>query len=313
MEITMIKYFKGIDFSIKRSDLVLEIGAGSNPYKRSDILIDKYPVVIKRHRSNMKRMNIDERPFIVADAEKLPFIEKAFDVIICRHVLEHLDNPEHFISEIKRVGKSSYIETPSPFTEIVHGGYQSCTDDEYTRKIRGELHHGEGTEGHKWFVLSADRKLIMLEKSEELYPLYLLIGYFIKHNTNYKKNRFFKKNASWMNTICKNYENDYLEVRIYRNQKNHNEEKIDINELVDFCNQQNEYKKDIKNISKQILRQKFYSSTKNYNIFDLLACPICKEQLYKKNTNKLVCNKCGEYPIFNNIPILLPEAIDYRY
>ena len=43
-------------------------------------------------------------------------------------------------------------------------------------------------------------------------------------------------------------------------------------------------------------------------LFDVLACPLCRADLeYTKDKKKLVCAKCGEkYPIQEGIPILLP-------
>ena len=44
------------------------------------------------------------------------------------------------------------------------------------------------------------------------------------------------------------------------------------------------------------------------DLFDILACPLCKGDLeYTKDKKGLVCSKCGtKYPIDNGIPILLP-------
>jgi len=44
------------------------------------------------------------------------------------------------------------------------------------------------------------------------------------------------------------------------------------------------------------------------DLFDILACPICKADLrYNKDKTGLVCVKCNaKYPIKGNIPILLP-------
>lgn len=45
------------------------------------------------------------------------------------------------------------------------------------------------------------------------------------------------------------------------------------------------------------------------DLFDILACPICKSDLtYNKIKTKLVCTKCKkEYDIKEGIPILLPK------
>ena len=44
------------------------------------------------------------------------------------------------------------------------------------------------------------------------------------------------------------------------------------------------------------------------DLFEILACPLCKADLeYTKDKKSLVCAKCGEkYPIREGIPILLP-------
>ncbi len=43
-------------------------------------------------------------------------------------------------------------------------------------------------------------------------------------------------------------------------------------------------------------------------LFDILACPLCKTDLkYNKTKKKLICSECKtKYPIKGRIPILLP-------
>ena len=45
------------------------------------------------------------------------------------------------------------------------------------------------------------------------------------------------------------------------------------------------------------------------DLFDILACPLCKADLeYAKGKKGLVCSKCGaKYPIEEGIPVLLPQ------
>lgn len=43
--------------------------------------------------------------FKVADAHKIPYENETFDTVICTEVLEHVDDPEAVLSEIKRVLK----------------------------------------------------------------------------------------------------------------------------------------------------------------------------------------------------------------
>jgi ubiquinone/menaquinone biosynthesis C-methylase UbiE len=48
----------------------------------------------------------------------LPYEDKEFDFVYCRHVLEDLIYPFRVIKEMQRVAKAGYIETPSPMAEL---------------------------------------------------------------------------------------------------------------------------------------------------------------------------------------------------
>lgn len=115
--------FKKISWSLRRlhcpvpkNFLVLEIGSGGNPYYRSNILIDKYLDTKERHWAPL----VKDRKVILGSGEYLPFKNKSFDFIIASHVLEHSSQPELFIKEMMRVGKSGYIETPHAFFERIN-------------------------------------------------------------------------------------------------------------------------------------------------------------------------------------------------
>ena len=299
-----IKLLKSLQ--IKKDDLVLEIGSGSNPIIRSDILLDKYPIVSKEHRTSLTIADIDERPFIVGDAQELPFVDKSFDLVICRHVLEHLPNPQRFILEIKRVSKAIFIATPSPFTELVHGGYQSIGKVHLEKGLQS-LHHGKGTLGHQWFVLATENKIYMLAKSSELYPIYLLFGYFVKKRTNYKQVSFFRANPDWQETIFLNKNIDEIGLLIIKDIEDKTEKAVDIDELISLLKNISS-NMNLKGAVKSFLRKTIFSTKKRFNVYELLACPICKEKVIKEE-NRLTCSNCGYFPIVNNIPILLKEAL----
>ena len=88
---------------------VLDIGSGHNPYEKADVLCERYLDDVER----TGHVKIDARPFVIATLEFLPFKDESFDLVTCSQVLEHVDNPLRALEEIKRVGKSAYVVTPS--------------------------------------------------------------------------------------------------------------------------------------------------------------------------------------------------------
>jgi SAM-dependent methyltransferase len=99
---------------IKSSDLVLDVGSGSNPHPAADVLLERY--VDPKHRYDAM---VVDRPTVLADACKMPFRDKAFDYSLAFHVLEHLRNPSAFLNELQRVSKAGYIETPNALFERI--------------------------------------------------------------------------------------------------------------------------------------------------------------------------------------------------
>lgn len=129
-----------LDLRIRRGYKVLEIGPGSNPTYRANVVVDKY-LKDNTHRNGDIRI-FPHQTFVNAAAEALPFADKEFDYVICHHVLEHSNDPAQFIREITRVGKAGYIETPSLLGEWMFP-----------------------TPSHRYTVLSIDGKLVLYNKN----------------------------------------------------------------------------------------------------------------------------------------------------
>jgi len=129
---------KSWEHRIPKRGKILEIGSGGSPHPKSTILCDKY--LTDKERSGSKLL-ID-RPFVIADGERLPFKDNEFDYSICTHVIEHSNNPALFLNELMRISKKGYIETPSILWEEM-------------QPFR---------EFHKWLIFSVDNKLIFKRK-----------------------------------------------------------------------------------------------------------------------------------------------------
>lgn len=121
---------------------VLEIGACHVPFSRSTHFVDC-----------LYDPKIDN---VVCDVtrEKLPFEDKSFDFVYCRHVIEDLVSPHLALREMSRVAKAGYIETPSVAAELCRG------IDASSPPWRG-FHH------HNWFVYNDSGVLKLIKK----YPI----------------------------------------------------------------------------------------------------------------------------------------------
>lgn len=98
-------------------DSILDVGCGegfvlqklqSNHIDASLSGIDVSEDAIKVAKKNVKKADMQ-----VGTIYKLPYASKSFDVVLCNEVLEHLENPEKAIKELKRVsGKYVICSVP---------------------------------------------------------------------------------------------------------------------------------------------------------------------------------------------------------
>ena len=125
---------------------VLEIGPGSVPFPRATHVVDKWPrggLLDRFPAGNVVEWDVHRTP--------LPFPDKYFDFIYCRHVVEDLHYPPIIFEEMSRIGKAGFIETPSPMAEICRG-------------IDGNSPPWRGYHHHNWFVWSWDGVLHIFKK-----------------------------------------------------------------------------------------------------------------------------------------------------
>lgn len=105
---------------------VLEVGPGHDPFRRADAFVDFVPVDVPAdsfHKCDLA-------------TEKLPFADKQFDFVVCKHTLEDMYDPFPLCAEMERVAKAGYVETPSPVAELCRG-----VDGLTAPKYRGYHHH----------------------------------------------------------------------------------------------------------------------------------------------------------------------------
>ena len=126
------------DFGIKQGDKVLDIGSGCDPFPLATHLCD---ISLENNKERDGRPLVrDERPFVAANAENLPFADKEIDFAHCAFLLEHVEHPEKACSEIIRVAKRGYIEVG---------------------RMAGDFWHLAGHH-HRWYCEVVGKKLVFI-------------------------------------------------------------------------------------------------------------------------------------------------------
>ena len=110
-------FFDFLKNKIKSNDILLDAGCGDgnisntlSNYCKKIIGVDHNINNIQLAKNNFSN---EKTEFIHDDIFKyLNKRKDMVDVTICSHVLEHLDNPEEFLSEIKKFTKFLFVEVP---------------------------------------------------------------------------------------------------------------------------------------------------------------------------------------------------------
>lgn len=103
--------------------LVLDAGCGSNPWTSTGsniycIGLDVNHESVKKAHHHIKNFGLGNISCVVGDIEKLPFVEKTFDAVMSRDVLEHVSNPENAINELAfclKTGGKLLVTTSNSF------------------------------------------------------------------------------------------------------------------------------------------------------------------------------------------------------
>lgn len=265
--------------NIGSKDTVLEIGPGNYPFWRSDIYLERDVYENKERAGNL----VIDKPLIVADAHSIPLADKSIDFVFCAQVLEHSENPEVLISEMNRIGRKGYIETPNFYRELMFGW-----------------------PFHKWFIEKENDKLI-------LYPNNLLQyfgGFFHKlqvedfNFAHFCAVNFEKLNVyyEWGDKIkyeirnCNEYLSKFNSIEKFYIDST-SKYKMKYNNVIDksiIVNSNPIIRKVVKRV-RNILKKKFSSKKlriKTDDILKMMICPICKNKFAKDN-NGYFCNRCG--------------------
>lgn len=256
--------------------LVLEVGSGGNPYARANVLLDAYEVTRERHWAPL----VTDRPTVLGFVETLPFRDKVFDFVIASHVLEHSTDPARFLSELQRVAKAGYIETPDAFMERINP-YQDHRLEVTVRDGRLMI--------YKKSAWRADPGLVELYEyrakpwvTQELIPRHPFdfhVRYYWENTIDYSLENP-TENAGWTPPEV----NSGQSVPSFRSKLRHS----------------------VQGVLRSIVSQQ--KRNQGIDLITLLRCPSCGCEALSKKAEAVICVGCGcEYPIRHGIPIMTPD------
>jgi len=111
-------------YSYITGDKILDVGGGSLPCGKANYIIDVTPYEFANLKESWpffdkpsvcKKENYIQHD--ICSRKPFPFPDKFFDFTICSQTLEDIRDPIWVLSEISRVSKNGYIETPSKQNE----------------------------------------------------------------------------------------------------------------------------------------------------------------------------------------------------
>jgi len=146
-------------------DRVLEIGPGSSPHPRADVLLERR---FLREDAQQQRGGMPElattKQLVFYDGGRFPFADHEFDYVICSHVIEHVEDVEAFLQEVFRVGRRGYIEFPTVYYEYL-----------YNFSVHRQLVHYEGDELR--YLPKSDSGLALFQPLQAMFYRSLELGY----------------------------------------------------------------------------------------------------------------------------------------
>ncbi|APW47773.1 class I SAM-dependent methyltransferase [Rhodoferax antarcticus] len=265
---------------VNHEALVLEVGAGGNPYPRANVMLDALEETVERNEQTLIR----DRPLVLGLVEELPFKDKAFDFVIASHVLEHTDNPEAFLNELMRVAKAGYIETPDGwFEKICAFTYHrlEVSNDNGTLLIQKKSSYKPESIAYFWDKIRSNRNFM---KFLRVNPEFYHMRYYWKDSISYKIMNP-ETDASW------EYPTELV---------NRGGVKTGSGFIIYF-------RERYLNIRRFIFSQN--RRNKKININSLYRCPSCHSEELVFSSN-ISCKHCKAiYEVKNGTPRLFPKEI----
>lgn len=109
--------------------------------------------------------------FEKAKAEKLPYREKYFDMVISHHLLEHVKNPETAIKEMARVSKKGSIL----HIAVPHERFEHIISHQIPHYMAEGHHHEQIFTQEKIISLLEKQKFKIISVKNDKWPIFVLV------------------------------------------------------------------------------------------------------------------------------------------
>src|SRR5580658_5270853 len=145
---------------------VVDVGGGAAPFPRADYVIDAMPYEKLGAGSDgniHQKLGIEPRyskerwiQTDLCERRPWPVADKSFDFAICSHLLEDIRDPIWVCSELRRIAKAGYIESPSRVVEQSKG-------------VENPRH--AGYYHHRWLITRSNKGLEFRHKPHVLHSI----------------------------------------------------------------------------------------------------------------------------------------------
>jgi len=150
-----IAFFNRINSILNPSFTVLDVGCGRGAYGDDPIPFRRKLRILKGKVSKVVGIDVDhaanDNPFIdefrLIQEDHWPIETDSIDLIVCDHVLEHLNNPNQFFSEARRTlndGGYFCIRTPNRWSYIAIAA--TLIPNKYHSKVTSVVQEGRKEE-----------------------------------------------------------------------------------------------------------------------------------------------------------------------
>jgi len=173
-----VAFYNRVNSLLDPAQVVLDIGCGRGSFKEDQVTLRKNLRILKGKVARVIGIDVDQNaqdnPFIdefrLMQGYPWPIDDNSVDLIICDNVLEHIDDPDRFFGEIRRVlrnGGRLCLRTPNRWSYFAIAA--TIIPNKYHAKVTAIAQEGR--------------------KEEDVFPA------FYKCNSVYKLKRIMKKNG----------------------------------------------------------------------------------------------------------------------